>query len=122
MRCCLWRTIGVAPRDAHLFMIADQRWKLIHAPGFRPILYDLEMDPNEFCDLGADPAFEDQRRRLMTALYAWGLRRSQRTTISEQQIRDRRGKSQRRGILIGVWDESDVPRNSGASIWARGND
>ena len=107
--------LGVAPRDAHLFMIADQRWKLIHAPGFRPILYDLEMDPNEFCDLGADPAFEDQRRRLMTALYAWGLRRSQRTTLSEQQIRDRRGKSQRRGILIGVWDESDVP----AELWSQ---
>ena len=107
--------LGVAPRDAHLFMIADQRWKLIHAPGFRPILYDLEMDPNEFCDLGADPAFEDQRRRLMTALYAWGLRRSQRTTLSEQQIRDRRGKSQRRGILMGVWDESDVP----AELWSQ---
>ena len=107
--------LGVAPRDAHLFMIADQRWKLIHAPGFRPMLHDLETDPNEFRDLGADPAFADERGRLMAALYAWGLRHSQRTTISEQQIRDRRGKSQRRGILIGVWDESDVP----AELWSK---
>jgi arylsulfatase A-like enzyme len=107
--------LGIEPRDARLFMIADRRWKLIHALGFRPMLYDLEADPNEFRDLGADPAFEDERRRLMGALNAWGLRLSQRTTISEQQIRDRRGKSQRRGILIGVWDESDVP----GELWSR---
>ena len=36
-------------------MVADKRWKLIHAPGFRPMLYDLATDPNEFRDLGADP-------------------------------------------------------------------
>ena len=81
--------LGVEPRDARLFMIADRRWKLIHAPGFRPMLYDLGSDPNEFRDLGADPACEDERRRLMAALDAWGLRLSQRTTVSEQQIRDR---------------------------------
>jgi arylsulfatase A-like enzyme len=107
--------LGVAPRDARLFMVADERWKLMHAPGFRPMLYDLETDPNEFRDLGVDPVCEEERRRLMTALHAWGLRLSQRTTMSEQQIRDRRGKSQRRGILIGVWDESDVP----AELWSQ---
>jgi arylsulfatase A-like enzyme len=107
--------LGVEPRDARLFMVADKRWKLVHALGFRPILHDLETDPNEFRDLGADPAFEGERRRLMGALHAWGLRLSQRTTISEQQIRDRAGKSQRRGILIGMWDESDVP----AELWSR---
>ena len=97
------------PREARLFMIADRRWKLVHAPGFRPMLYDLDTDPSEFRDLGADPACEGERRRLMGALEAWGLRLSQRTTLSEQQIRDRRGKSQRRGILIGVWDEGELP-------------
>jgi hypothetical protein len=51
----------------------------------------------------------------MAALHAWGLRLSQRTTMSERQIRDRLGTSQRRGILIGVWDESDVP----AELWSR---
>jgi arylsulfatase A-like enzyme len=101
--------LGVATRDARLFMVADKRWKLVHALGFRPMLYDLAADPNEFRDLGADPACEDERRRLMAALNAWGLRLSQRTTRSDEQIRQARGKSQRRGILIGVWDESDVP-------------
>src|SRR5581483_653383 len=107
--------LGVEPRDARVFMIADRRWKLVQPVGFRPMLYDLETDPCELRDLGADPAYEGERCRLAAALSAWGLRLSQRTTLSDQQIRDRRGKSQRRGILIGVWDESDVPDE----LWSR---
>ncbi|MEO8651887.1 MAG: phosphonate monoester hydrolase, partial [Hyphomicrobiaceae bacterium] len=53
---------------------------------------------------------EAERAHLAAVLATWGLRLSQRTTLSESQIRDRRGKSQRKGILIGVWDESDVPQ------------
>jgi len=107
--------LGVAPRDARLFMVADSRWKYIHAVGFRPMLYDLETDPNELRDLGADPICEAERRRLAAALAQWGLRLSQRTTMSEAQIKAMRGSAARRGILIGVWDESDVP----AGLWSR---
>ena len=28
--------LGVEPRDARLFMIADKRWKLVQPVGFRP--------------------------------------------------------------------------------------
>ncbi len=31
-----------------LFMVFDGRWKYIHASGFRPMLYDLETDPEEY--------------------------------------------------------------------------
>jgi len=100
--------LGKDPRDARLFMVADKRWKYVHAVGFRPMLFDLEKDPRELNDLGADPAHEGERRRLAAALDAWGLRYSQRITRSEQQIRNMRGRAERRGILIGVWDESDI--------------
>jgi arylsulfatase A-like enzyme len=101
--------LGVSPCDARLFMIADERWKYVHAIGFRPMLFDLANDPGELSDLGADPAFEQVRTRLASALAAWGLRLSQRTSLSEDQLRAMRGKAARRGILIGVWDESDLP-------------
>jgi arylsulfatase A-like enzyme len=101
--------LDVAPRDARLFMVADKRWKYVHAVGFRPMLYDMAEDPNEFRDLGADPAHEAVRARMEAVLAQWGLRLSQRTTLSDDRIRAMRGKVQRRGILIGVWDESDVP-------------
>jgi arylsulfatase A-like enzyme len=107
--------LGVAPNDARLFMVRDQRWKYVHAVGYRPMLYDLANDPNEFRDLGADAAHEGERQRLAAALAQWGLRQSQRTTRSEKEILGMRGKSLRKGILIGVWDESDLPDE----LWSR---
>ena len=100
--------IGFPPRDCRIFMVADRRWKLIQPIGFRPILFDLESDPNEFRDLGADPRFQHERDRLSGALATWGLRLSQRTTRSEQEMLGMRGRPERRGVLIGVWDENDV--------------
>ena len=109
------RELGVAPRDAHLVMVFDGRWKLIHAKGFRPMLFDLETDPDEFRDLGADPEFEAERERLHALLHAWALRRAQRTTTSEAQLRARQqGGSEGVGVLIGVWDETEVTPEAAA--------
>jgi arylsulfatase A-like enzyme len=107
--------LGLAPREARLFMIADKRWKYVHAIGFRPMLYDLETDPNELRDLGADPAHAAERARLAAALHHWSLRQSQRTTRSETDMLATRGEAPRHGILIGVWDESDMPEE----LWKR---
>ena len=104
--------LGTASRDARLFMVADKRWKYVHAVGFRPMLFDMQADPNEFRDLGNDPSYADQCDAMHNALSEWAMRQSQRTTVSEQRILNARGKSQRRGILIGVWDESDIPQDS----------
>jgi arylsulfatase A-like enzyme len=106
--------LGVKPRDARLFMVADKRWKYVHAIGFRPMLFDLESDPNELVDLGADSGHEDVRQRLAAVLAEWGLRMSHRTTLSEAEVESRRGKSQRRGILVGVWEEGELP----ADLWS----
>ena len=106
--------LGVTPRDARLFMIADKEWKLIHGIGFRPMLFDRVNDPDEFHDLGADPKYAPQCEQMLKALAAWGLRVSQRSTRSEQQIRNSSGKAERRGILIGVWDEAEIP----AELWS----
>jgi arylsulfatase A-like enzyme len=105
--------LGLPPRDSRLLMIADRRWKYVHAVGFRPMLYDMQSDPNEFHDLGADPAYEGERDRLFRELALWGLRLSQRATRSEQQMRSAYGRAEKRGVLIGVWDERDVA----AELW-----
>ena len=102
--------LGVAPSDSRLFMLADKRWKYIHAIGFRPMLFDLENDPQELRDLGADPAYADVRQRFDRRAGANGaLRLVAALTRSEQQMRNMRGSADKRGVLIGVWDESDVP-------------
>jgi arylsulfatase A-like enzyme len=106
--------LGIAPKDARLFMVADTRWKYIHAIGFRPMLFDLVNDPNELADLGESETHAGVRAEMAAALSAWGLRQSQRTTRSEQQLLNMRGKSMRNGILIGVWDEGEIP----AEMWS----
>jgi hypothetical protein len=81
----------------------------VHADGFRPMLFDLENDPGELVDLGADPSLGGVRARLLDALNLWGRRQSQRTALSEEQILAMRGASLRRGILLGFWDEAELP-------------
>ncbi|WP_340108206.1 sulfatase-like hydrolase/transferase [Pikeienuella sp. HZG-20] len=102
--------LGVAPRDARLFMIADKRWKFIHAEGgFRPMLFDMETDPEEYRDLGDDPEHADIISMMYERLARWARRLSQRTTMSEAAIAAGRGKTAEKGILIGVHDGDELP-------------
>ncbi len=102
--------LGVSPRDARLFMVFDGRYKLIHAEGgFRPMLFDLEADPNEFVDLAKGSDHKEVITQLYSHLQDWGLRMSQRVTMSDQDIAQRRGRSLRRGILPFLVDGTEVP-------------
>ena len=101
--------LGVEPCDAVLFMVADRRWKMVHAEGFRPMLFDLESDPNEFRDLGDCPRHAEIRAMMSERLFHWSRRHAQRTTRSDAQIEAMRSDSGRKGVLIGVYDASEVP-------------
>ena len=101
--------VGVASRDARLFMVFDGRYKMIHAEGgFRPMLFDLETDPDEFDDLARGSGHEAEIARLYDCLARWGRRMSQRVTRSEADIEAMRGRSARRGILPFLKDGSEV--------------
>ncbi|MEX0346763.1 MAG: sulfatase-like hydrolase/transferase [Rhizobiaceae bacterium] len=102
--------LGVSVREAVMFMVATKRWKLMHFEGgFRPMLFDLENDPQELVDLGESPDHEEIIASLYEKLHSWARRPSQRTTRSEAQLKAMRGASRRRGIMIGIYDENDVP-------------
>ena len=58
------RTLDTPARKAWLRMIYDGRFKYILSEGYRPMLFDLQQDSDEFHDLGDDPAFADVRARL----------------------------------------------------------
>ena len=105
------KALGVSPRDARLFMIFDGRYKMIHAEGgFRPMLFDLESDPNEFDDLAKQAGHEHVIAKLYDDLGQWGRRMSQRVTRSDTEIEAMRGRSARRGILPFLKDGSEVPK------------
>ncbi len=104
--------LGLGPRDARMFMVFDGRHKLLHFEGgLRPMLFDLQSDPDEFHDLGRDPAAAAVIARLYDHLAGWGRRMSQRVTISDNQIAAARGRSARRGILPFLVDGSEVPED-----------
>jgi arylsulfatase A-like enzyme len=101
--------LDVAPRDARLFMVATERWKMVHAEGFRPMLFDLENDPEEYFDLGDRQDHGDVIASLYEHLFEWARRPSQRTTVTDERILAmRKGGAESVGILLGAYDESDV--------------
>ena len=104
---------GLSDEDARMFMVFDGRRKLIHFEGgIRPMLFDLETDPDELVDLGDSPDHADMRAEMYGYLNAWGRRQSQRVTLSKEQLEGMRGKSYRRGIVLGAYDRSDVPEEA----------
>ncbi|MCB1367619.1 MAG: sulfatase-like hydrolase/transferase, partial [Rhodobacteraceae bacterium] len=101
--------LGLSPRDARLFMVADKRWKFWHAEGgLRPMLFDMENDPDELTDLATMPGHEEIIELMYDRLGQWARRFSQRTAISDPQILAARGKSTRKGVLINLYDGSEV--------------
>ncbi len=101
--------LGTSPRDARLFMVATHDWKLVHAEGgFPPMLFDLVNDPDELSDLGRDPAYADQRAELYVHLHSWGLRMSQRITVSDAEIIQKRTAPSDTGVVLGIYDEDEI--------------
>ncbi|WP_299897957.1 sulfatase-like hydrolase/transferase [uncultured Ruegeria sp.] len=102
--------LNASVRDAVMFMVANEKWKLIHCEGgYRPILFDLKNDPDELIDLGDSADHSDVIAQMYDHLFAWARRTSQRTTRSEQQLVDVRTRSGGTGIMIGIYDENDTP-------------
>lgn len=103
------RTLGTGVGECRLFMVFDGRWKYVHAPGFRPMLFDLVGDPQELRDLGGDAAYAGECSRLKDALLAWALRDHMRITTPDARIAGYGEMTQlKAGIVIGFWDEAEL--------------
>jgi len=107
-------TLGVDQKDARLIMIRDARWKYVHAEGFRPMLFDLQSDPQELTDLGDRTSDEIMavKSRMSEAIATWSRQHHARITLSPETI-DAMSDGEPDGILIGVWDEADYEATFG---------
>ena len=93
---------------ARAVMIFDGRWKYIRCEGFAPVMFDLETDPQELCDIGSSDAPEHvaARAKMESALTTWSLQYHTRITATPQVLA-RQLKTAENGILIGFWDEAE---------------
>jgi len=113
-------TLGIDQKDARLIMVRNARWKYIHAEGYRPMLFDLETDPQELEDLGADTSREIMgvKAHMSDAIARWSRQHHARITLSAEQI-DAMSGGEPDGILIGVWDEKDYEETFGHTFERR---
>jgi arylsulfatase A-like enzyme len=102
--------LGLEPNDCRLFMVFDGRYKMMHSMGgFRPMLFDLQTDPDELHDLAKYDAHDVIFDQMYAHLAHWGRRNAQRVTKSDEDIVNMRGKSLRKGILPFLIDGTEVP-------------
>lgn len=109
------RAIGVDQQDARLVMIFDGRWKYVHVEHMRPLLFDLETDPDEIHDLGESPAHQAHVERLREIHFAWARQHHSRITRSHEIIEKMTDAREPEGIYIAYWDPEELG-NAGKSM------
>ena len=96
--------LDVHPWECRVHMRQIDRWKYILHERFRPQLFDLDDDPQEFVDLGGEPGYEDVRRELHERLFTWFRRCRNRTEMPENFLLEMGPeRDERLGIMIGHW-------------------
>ena len=72
-------------------MVRTEDWKYVHWEGFRPQLFDLDADPQELVDLGADARHDAVRARMRERLFDWLATAKRRTTVSDDVVASAHG-------------------------------
>jgi arylsulfatase A-like enzyme len=98
------RRLGLPIGQHRAFMARTARWKYVHwTSGLRPMLFDLETDPEEFHDLGGDPTLEAIRAGMRERLLAWFAGLKCRTTLTWPEAEFRTDRHKAAGVFYGEW-------------------
>jgi arylsulfatase A-like enzyme len=95
--------LGREPNDCRCYMLRTARWKFIHYRGFRPQLFDLAADPDEFNDLGVSPAHADIRVEFQALLIDRLTARRNRVAMTDRDVVARTDGARKNGVIIGEW-------------------
>jgi len=95
--------LGRTPDACRAWMVRSDRWKYVHWQDFRPQLFDLDSDPDEFDDLGDDSGHEAVRREMRERLLAWFMRLKRRVTVTDDAVEAGTAAHKRAGVLFGQW-------------------
>jgi arylsulfatase A-like enzyme len=91
------------PGECRAIMVRTDRWKYVWWQDYRPMLFDLENDPRERRDLGANANYAHVRAEMEARLGAWLRARKTRVTVDDAYVAARTAKHKQHGIFFGVW-------------------
>jgi arylsulfatase A-like enzyme len=94
---------GREPDACRAWMVRTERWKYVHWQDFRPQLFDLAADPDEFDDRGDDASLETLRRDMRERLLEWFMRLKRRVTASDREVEIGTAAHKRAGVFFGQW-------------------
>ena len=104
------KDLGRDRYNARMTMVFDGRYKYVHCLGFKPMLFDVQEDPQERADLGRDAGYAGIRSQLGEQLLDWSAGLKNRVTVSKKKFDNQLDKAGEVGILIGYWQADDVPQ------------
>ena len=95
--------LGKGVHECRAFSLRDARWRYVYWLGEREQLFDLQSDPQELQDLGADESTAATRAQLRDRLLAFLARRRHRTTVSDESVARGTGAYKQAGVFFGQW-------------------
>ena len=97
------RVLSRGVRDCRAWMVRTSRWKYVHWLGMRPQLFDLDADPLELRDLGAQSGYDQPIEQMRERLFDWLADLKRRTTVTDAEVEAGTDTHRSRGIQIGIW-------------------
>ena len=97
------RELGRSVRECRTITLRDHKWKFIHCEGFRPLLFDLQADPQEFHDLAQEEALAPVIEHYSRELVSWLRARKTQTTVPDEFVDTWLEQSRFKGMKIGEW-------------------
>jgi arylsulfatase A-like enzyme len=91
------------PQECRAMMVRTDRWKYVWWQDYRPMLFDLDNDPKELRDLGADTSYAQVCREMDERLAHWLRARKTRVTVDDAYVEARTNRHKQHGIFFGVW-------------------
>lgn len=95
--------LGKGVHDCRAFSLRDQDWRYVYWLGEREQLFDLQADPDQFSDLGADVASAPVREAMRLRLLDFLTRRRHRSTVTDEQVARATANHKRAGVFFGQW-------------------
>ena len=95
--------LGKGVHDCRAYSLRTPRWRYVYWLGEREQLWDLQADPEQFKDLGADAGTEAVRSQLRDQLLNFLARRRHRSTVTDEQVVRATAGHKRAGVFFGQW-------------------